>query len=82
MTKELNFRKLEERYERQLAQERAARLEAEKAAQEATVRNNRTTDEDDDTSEPYVDHKKLNKTLNKFVNRQNLKLKKQWSKLN
>lgn len=64
--KELNFRKLEERYERQLAQERSARQEAERLAQEATVRNNRTNEEEESDSEPYVDHKKLSKTLNKF----------------
>lgn len=63
--KELNFRMLEAKYEKQLAQERSARMEAEKLVQEASTRNNRTVDEEDD-SEPYVDHKKLNKTLNRF----------------
>lgn len=62
--KELNFRALEAKYQRQLEQERAARLEAEKRAEEAT-RNPIQNDEEDD-SEPYVDHKKLNKTLAKF----------------
>lgn len=61
--KELNFRMLEAKYEKQLAQERAARLEAEKIAQEARQRN---ISDDEDDSEPYVDHKKLNKTLAKF----------------
>lgn len=62
--KDYNFRALEAK----LQQERAARLQAEKEAQEAkkmaeeaTVRNNRTNEEDDDDSEPYVDKKKLNK---------------------
>jgi len=60
--KELNFRALEQKYQKQLEQERAARLEAERIAQE---RQSQASD-DDDTSEPYVDHKKLNKTLAKF----------------
>ncbi len=61
--KEFNFRQLESKYQRELAQERAARLEAEKIAQEA--RQRQTVDEDDD-SEPYVDHKKLKKEQAKF----------------
>jgi len=60
--KELNFRNLEAKYQRQLAEERAARLEAEKRAQEAS----RTQVQDDDDSEPYVDHKKLEKKLARF----------------
>lgn len=60
--KEINFRQLEARYERQLQQERAARQEA-----EALVAQQRSKadlqDDDDDSSEPYVDHKKLNKKL-------------------
>ncbi len=65
--KELNFRALEARYERQLMQERAAREAAEKQAQEALARK-QTVEEDDDDSddEPYVDHKKLKKKLHKF----------------
>lgn len=62
--KELNFRMLEAKYEKQLAQERAARLEAERKAQEAI--NKPALHEDEDDDEPYIDHKKLNKTLNKF----------------
>ena len=60
--KELNFRALEQKYQKQLEQERAARLEAERLVNE---RQSLANDEDD-TSEPYVDHKKLNKTLAKF----------------
>lgn len=63
--KELNFRQLEAKYERQLAQERAAREEAERKAQELQSRRV-SNDEEDDDSEPYVDHKKLNKKLQKF----------------
>jgi hypothetical protein len=64
--KELNFRALEAKYQRQLEQERQARLEAEKAVQEAQQRKNQVQDDDDDDSEPYVDHKKLGKKLDKF----------------
>lgn len=63
--KELNFRQLEAKYERQLAQERAARIEAERIAQEAR-RPSDNSDDDEDASEPYVDHKRLNKKLAKF----------------
>jgi hypothetical protein len=58
--KELNFRALEAKYEKKVAEERSARLEAERLLQE---RNN-VQDEDDD--EPYVDQKKLDKKLAKF----------------
>ncbi|HMH10173.1 MAG TPA: hypothetical protein VK553_05650, partial [Candidatus Nitrosopolaris rasttigaisensis] len=61
--KEYNFRALEQRYEKQLAQERTARMEAEKLAQE-NQRN--VKNDDDDDSEPYVDHKNLEKKFNKF----------------
>lgn len=61
--KELNFRALEARYQKQLEQERNGRLEAERNLQE---RSKTSLQEDDDDSEPYVDHKKLNKTLAKF----------------
>lgn len=58
--KELNFRALEARYERKLAEERQARLELEKRIQSAPQ------DDDDSSDEPYVDHKKLDKKLAKF----------------
>ncbi len=64
--KELNFRALESKYQRQLDQERAARLEAERIAQEYQSKRSVNSDEDEDDSEPYVDKKKLNKTLAKF----------------
>ena len=68
--KEYNFRQLEAKYQRQLAEERAAREEAEKRAQEATIRKNQTVEEDDDDdSEPYVEPKKLNKKLASFERR-------------
>lgn len=62
--KELNFRALEARFQKQLEQERQARIEAERKAEEAfKLRSNEDNDQDD---EPYVDHKKLEKKLNKF----------------
>ena len=62
--KEYNFRQLEAK----LAQERQARLEAERIAQEALARKNQVQEEDEDegSDEPYVDHKRLNKKLNRF----------------
>lgn len=63
--KELNFRALETKYKQQLDAERQARLEAERRADEATKRRV-VTDEDEEDDEPYVDRKKLNKTLAKF----------------
>lgn len=63
--KEMNFRMLEAKYEKQLAQEREARMELER-----TIQNYQKvpaqSDDDDDDSEPYVDKKKLNKTLAKY----------------
>lgn len=64
--KELNFRNLEAKYQRQLEQERAARLEAERVAQEAMSKHKQSSDDDEDDSEPYVDHKKLAKKLSNF----------------
>lgn len=58
--KELNFRALEARYEKKLAEERQARLDLEQR-----LKQNSQSD-DDDTDEPYVDHKRLNKKLSKF----------------
>jgi hypothetical protein len=61
--KEQNFRALEQKYQRALEAERAARIEAERLVQES--KRNNQSDEDDDDSEPYVDHKRLNKKLEK-----------------
>jgi len=64
--KELNFRALEQKYQRQLDQERSARIEAERQAQEAMNRKQSVYEEEDDDGEPYVDKKKLDKKLAKF----------------
>lgn len=67
--KELNFRKQEEMFKRQLEQERAARLAAEeKVAQLAQQHLQKTSDDDeDDDSEPYIDKKRLKKEFGKVV---------------
>lgn len=62
--KELNFRKLEAKYQQELAYERGKREEAERKAQE--VHQRPIQEEPEDDSDPYVDHKKLEKKLNKF----------------
>ena len=66
--KELNFRALEAKYQRQVEQERAARLEAEKKNEELQAyRHAQSKDDDDDvSSEPYIDEKRLTKKMNKF----------------
>lgn len=64
--KEYNFRALEAKFQRQLEQERAARLEAEKKAQEALASIQAPTKDEEDDDQPYVDHKKLDKKLNRF----------------
>jgi hypothetical protein len=57
--KELNFRRLEEKYKHELMLERQLRLDLEQKIKAVPH------DEDDDDNEPYVDKKKLNKTLAK-----------------
>jgi len=64
-SREANFRQQEAMYKKALDQERAARLEAERISEEAK-RSKMNDNDDDDDSEPYINHKKLNKTLNKF----------------
>jgi len=62
--KELNFRALEAKYQRQLQQEREEkdRLIKELQTKQAAYKE----EEDEEEHEPYVDHKKFNKKLNKF----------------
>lgn len=57
--KELNFRMLEQKYQKQIAQERQAREELERQLQARS----QAPQEEDDESEPYVDHKRLQKKL-------------------
>ena len=61
--KELNFRALEQKYQQQLAAERA---EKEKLAQELQQRQQAQTNDDEEDSDPYVDHKRLRKEQAKF----------------
>lgn len=62
--KELNFRALEAKYQRQLEQERQ---EKERLQRELYEKSKAALHEEDDKDdEPYVDHKKLEKKLNKF----------------
>jgi hypothetical protein len=63
--KELNFRRQQQMYERQIEQERAARIEAENKYKEAQARLTKPADDDDDT-EPYIDKKRLKNSLNQF----------------
>jgi len=62
--KELNFRALEAKYQREIEQERAARREAERLAEERMRSANIADDDDDD--DDYIDKKKLNKKLARF----------------
>lgn len=61
--KEMNFRVLQAKYEKQLQQERDAREQVERKLHDAISR--RDADEETD-EEPYVDNKKLEKKLAKF----------------
>lgn len=61
--KEVNFRRLEARYQQELDNERAKRMELEKQLQQSAQK---PPELEEDDSEPYVDNKKLNKSLNKF----------------
>ncbi len=68
--KEFNFRQIEKKLmeERQVvAQERAAREELEREVQR--LRSSQSNEEEDD-SEPFVDHKKLDKKLARFGQQQ------------
>lgn len=60
--KELNFRALEQKYQQQLASERA---EKERLIQELQQRQS-VNSEDEEDAEPYVDHKRLKKEQAKF----------------
>ena len=62
--KEYNFAMLNKK----LQAETAARIEAERRAEEAlkASQQRQTNDDDDDGDEPYVDHKRLNKKLSNF----------------
>jgi len=62
--KELNFRKLENKYERLLEEQKRKAEEYARKLEELEKKVSSSDDDDDD--EPYVDSKKLNKTLAAF----------------
>jgi hypothetical protein len=68
--KELNFRKQEEYFKRQLEQERQGRLLAEQQAAELKKAQEKARpvddDDDDNDDEPYIDKKRLKKEQVKF----------------
>jgi hypothetical protein len=64
--KEYNFRQLEAKFQKKLEEERQAREELERRYQEQMVRAKPQDEEEDASDEPYVDHKKLSKKLEKF----------------
>lgn len=64
ISKEDNLVLMRQHYEKQLANERNARIQAEQIAQE--VRQKQQQNDDDDDSEPYVDNRKLEKKLARF----------------
>lgn len=65
--KEMNFRKLEQKYQQQMQEERSARLEAERRTKELEQKQAQMMEkEEDNDSEPYVDHKRLKKEQAKF----------------
>lgn len=61
--KEINFRALEARYQKELDK---VNLEKERLTRELEEKTKAPNSDYDDDTEPYVDHKKLNKTLAKF----------------
>src|SRR5580700_128383 len=65
--KEVNFRKQQQMYERMLAEKEARVKELEQAAQQRQQQSKH--DDDDDDDEPYVDKRKLAKTLSKHEER-------------
>ena len=64
--REINFRKQEELFKRQLEQERQARIQAEERASQYEKAKHQEPEDEETDSEPYVDHRKLNKKLNQF----------------
>jgi hypothetical protein len=62
--KEINFRKIEEKHRRELAEMQMRLEESEKTAKQALERNQ--VEDDDNDDEPYVGHKRLEKKLSSF----------------
>lgn len=65
--KEFNFRRQEQMFKGQLEAERQEKMRIQAELDEMKSRiSSRSVDDEDDDSEPYVDKKKLKKTLNQF----------------
>lgn len=62
--KELNFRRQEAMYQQKLEQEQQEKLKLQRELQEE--RQRKVLEQEEEDPEPYVDHKKLKKTLNNF----------------
>ncbi len=62
--KELNFRRMEAQYQRKLEETERRAQEAERLFRES--QNKHESDEEEQSDEPYVDNKKLDKKLKKF----------------
>jgi|BogFormECP03_OM2_1039629.scaffolds.fasta_scaffold00001_39 hypothetical protein len=80
--KEFNFRQLESKYEKQLAQERQERIQ-ERAAREKLEREMQEirtsfqqSHSEEEADEPYVDHKRLDKKLSAFEKKLEEKIEK------
>ena len=72
--KELNFRALEAKYQKALEQERQEKIRLQQELQEKSKAA--LHDDDDKDEDPYVDHKKLEKKLNKFGQNQQTEIQK------
>lgn len=68
-SKEINFKKQTEYYEGVLQEERRRRLELEQALKSVAAKPQNESQEDDEDDEPYVDRKRLDKTLNRFASK-------------
>jgi len=67
--KDLNFRAMEARYQRQLEQERQARLQAEERAANYERERSKpiTSQEEEEDDAPYIDRRALKKELSRFT---------------
>src|SRR6266851_118240 len=74
--KEYNFRQLEAKYQRELAQERAKREEAERMTHEIRSQRVQLQEEESDDNDPYVDHKKFERKMTAFEKRMEEKIDK------
>lgn len=63
--KEFNFRQLETKYKTEVERERQARVELEAKLQTLSQQSN-VTNEDEESSDPYVDNRRLEKKLARF----------------